>query len=251
VVPEVAGAEPVRGRSWWRFLAGFALVVTVLMATASIDATGRLGLPILAAVFGAALVVERGLYGTGVGAASRLLGFGRPRIRALVVAVLVAAVIQLVYPLLTATTGAVARLRPGWPWLLVGIFAFHGLAEELVWRGYAYRRLRVGRGFGAAVLWTMPLVAATHLPIFVTSGPAVGVAAMAVAAVTTLPLARLFDAGRGTLWAPAVLHVGIDSFKLVEVPAAVLTTFSLLLAGMSLVVPLVVLVVPRRFLEAR
>ena len=44
--------------------------------------------------------------------------------------------------------GVTPVLRPGWAWLLVGIFAFHGLAEELVLRGYAYRRLRADRTFG-------------------------------------------------------------------------------------------------------
>jgi membrane protease YdiL (CAAX protease family) len=245
-----AAAEAVRGRSWGRFLVGFAAVVAVLMVSSSVDATGRLGLPILGAVLAAALVVERTLYARSARPALRLLGFGRPPITPLVTAVLVAAAIQLVYPILTAITGAVPQLRPGWPWLLVGVFAFHGLAEELVWRGYAYRRLRAGRGFLPAVLWTMPLVAATHIPIVVTSGPALGAAAMTVAAVTALPLAWLFDAGRGTLWAPAVVHAGIDSFKLVDVPAPALTTFSLLLAGTSLVIPLVVLIMPRSYLEA-
>jgi membrane protease YdiL (CAAX protease family) len=160
------------------------------------------------------------------------------------VARLVGAAVQLAYPLLTAVTGAVATLRPGWPWLLIGTFAFHGLAEELVWRGYAYRRLRQGRSFANAVLWTMPLVAALHVPILVTSGFAVGLAALTVAAVTAVPLARLFDAGRGTLWAPAIVHTAIDSFKLVVVPAAALTAFSLLLAALSVVLPLLV-VLPR------
>ena len=48
---------------------------------------------------------------------------------------------------------------------------------------------------------------------------AVGLAAMLVAAVTTLPLARLFEAGGNTIRAPAIVHAGIDSFKLVDIPA--------------------------------
>lgn len=150
--------------------------------------------------------------------------------------------VQLVYPIFTTVTGAGVQLRPDWPWLLIGLFAFHGLAEETVWRGYAYRRLRVGRSFGAAVIWTMPLVAVAHLPIFVTSGPLVGSAALLVAAVTSVPFAHLFDVGRGTIWAPAILHTAIDSFKLVVVPAGAVATFSLLLAAVSLVVPLLALV---------
>jgi membrane protease YdiL (CAAX protease family) len=142
--------------------------------------------------------------------------------------------------------GYTAALRPDWPWLLVGIFAFHGIAEEVVWRGYAFRRLRAGRSFGRAVVLTMPLIAATHVPVVVTSGPVVGAAAMLVAAVTTLPFAYLYEIGRNTIWAPAIVHAAIDTFKLVVIPDSALTTFSLLLSAFSLGVPLLALAVPRR-----
>lgn len=42
---------------------------------------------------------------------------------------------------------------------------FHGLAEEMVWRGYTFARLREGRTFWQAVWLSMPLITATHLPI--------------------------------------------------------------------------------------
>jgi membrane protease YdiL (CAAX protease family) len=128
--------------------------------------------------------------------------------------------------------------------LLAGTFAFHGLAEELVWRGYVYRRLRETRPFWRAVVLTMPFVAVAHIPIIVSSGWLVGAAALMVAAVTSAPLARLYDLGRGTLWAPAILHAAIDTFKLVTVPAADAGRFSLLLSGFSVLVPLLVLAVP-------
>ena len=41
------------------------------------------------------------------------------------------------------------------------------------------RRLREGRSFRSAVLWTMPLVAVTHVPILLTMGAAVGVGLIA------------------------------------------------------------------------
>jgi membrane protease YdiL (CAAX protease family) len=136
-------------------------------------------------------------------------------------------------------------VRPGWPWLLVGAFAFHGLAEELVWRGYAYRRLREGRSFGRAVVLSMPLVAAAHVPVLLGSGLAVGSAALIVAALTSVPFAYLWEMGRGTIWAPAMLHTAIDAFKLVVIPVGATLTFSLALAAVSVVVPLLVLAVPR------
>jgi membrane protease YdiL (CAAX protease family) len=239
-------AEPAVRSSgeWARFLGGFAVLLAVLLGTSAFDATGRWGLAILAAVLLAAFAVERVLHGTGPREAWRRLGLGRPAGRGLLLAGAVGALIQLVYPAVVAVTGEVPVLRADWPWLLIGTFAFHGVAEELVWRGYAYRRLRMGRSFWRAVLWTMPLVAVAHVPIVLTSGPVVGAAALLVAAVTSVPLAHLFETGRASVWAPAVVHTAIDSFKLVVVPAPALMTFSLLLAAVSVAVPLLVLAVP-------
>lgn len=117
-----------------RFLAGFGALVAVLLVMSSCDATGRWGLAILAAVLLTGLAVERWLDGAGGRAALRRLGFGRPGGRAVLAATVVSGLVLLVYPLATALTGAPLSLRPDWPWLLLGIFAFHGLAEELVWR---------------------------------------------------------------------------------------------------------------------
>lgn len=161
----------------------------------------------------------------------------------------VSAAILGVFPLFTLVTGQTLGLRSNWPWLLIGIFAFHGLAEELTWRGFAFRRLRAGRSFWRAVLWTMPLVAAAHIPVIAGNGLLIGVGAMVVAAVTTLPLAYLYENGGRTIWAPALVHTAIDSFKLVVVTGPAATTFSLLLIPVSLVVPMLVVVFPRRFFD--
>jgi membrane protease YdiL (CAAX protease family) len=243
----------VRGWSsggWWmRFLLGFAVLYGVLGGLAEIDPSGRSGLLILAAVGAAAVAVEWWLDRTRPATALHELGLGRPGGRALLTAAVISGLVLLAHPLAAAVTGAAAQLRPDWPWLLVGIFAFHGIAEELVWRGYASRRLRTGHSFLGAVAWSAPLIALTHIPIIVNSGIAVGVAALLVAAVTALPLAYLYETGRRTVWAPALVHTAIDSFKLVSIPPAGVLTFSLLLAAVSLVVPLLALAVPRHFLE--
>ncbi|WP_410611215.1 CPBP family intramembrane glutamic endopeptidase [Amycolatopsis sp. lyj-109] len=223
------------------FLLGFLALYAVLVGLAELDATGRYGIGILTAVALMAIAVEWRLDRTGPLSALRGLGLGRPDGRAVLIAVGVAVLIQGVYPLVGFITGATLTLKPGWPWLLLGIFAFHGLAEELVWRGYAFGRLRRGRSFAKAVAATMPLVAATHLPVIVTSGLTVGVAAMLVAAITSLPLAHLFEKGRNTLWAPAIVHTGIDTFKLVTIPDEARQVFSLTLAAVSLTIPLLAL----------
>jgi membrane protease YdiL (CAAX protease family) len=238
--------SPVRSaRSLLGFLAGFAVLCGVLLGTGAVDPTGRWGLAILAAVLTTAVIVERIRCRSSLAAVLRRLGLGRPGGRALAVAGGVSGLVLLVFPATAAVSGTAVALRPEWPWLLIGVFAFHGLAEELVWRGYAFGRLRKGRSFWAAAGWTMPLIAVTHVPIIVSMGPAIGVGALAVAAVTSLPLAYLYETGRRTIWAPAVVHTAIDSFKLVVVPAVAVQTFSMLLIVASLAFPLLAFAVPR------
>lgn len=192
--------------SWLRFLAAFAVLYGALAATSELDATERWGLAILAAVLLTALVVEKTLFGSSPALALRRLGLGRPGGRSLAVATAVSGAVLLVYPVSAAVSGAPVQVRPDWPWLLIGLFAFYGLAEELVWRGFAFRRLREGRSFWSAMWWTMPLIAATHLPIVLTLGPAIGLGAMLVAAVTSMPFGYLYETGRRTIWAPALVH---------------------------------------------
>jgi hypothetical protein len=67
---------------------------------------------------------------------------------------------------------------------------------------------------------------------------------MVVAASTAVPCAHLWEMGRRTIWAPALLHTAIDHFKLLVLPVSTVT-FSLVLAAVSATVPLLVLAVRR------
>ena len=72
---------------------------------------------------------------------------------------------------------------------------------------------------------------------------------MTVAMVTSIPFAYLYETGKDTIWAPALVHTAVDTFKLVIIPTAALATFSMLIIAVSLTVPLLALAVPRRLLQ--
>lgn len=238
----------VAGWAWVRFLLGFGVLWGVLAGLGELDATGRWGLGIFLLVAATAVATEMVLYRTPPREAVRLLGLGRPDARTLGVAAGVSGLILLVWPLTSAVTGAQIELVPHWPWLTLGVFAFHGLAEEIVWRGFVFRRLSSGRRFRSAVVWTMPLIAAAHVPVVLNNGILVALGAMLVASVTALPFSYLYVTGRCTVWAPALIHTAIDSFKLTVIPDSAIPTFSLLLIIVSLLVPLLVFAVPRRLM---
>ena len=142
-----AALRPAVGswRSWLRFLLGFAVLYGALTVFAVTDPTWRRLVGLAAAVLLTAVIVERVAYPTPIGRALRRCGLGRPRGgRSLAAAGGVSILVLGVYPLHAAVTGSALALRPDWPWMLLGVFAFHGIAEELVWRGYAFRQAARG-----------------------------------------------------------------------------------------------------------
>ena len=143
--------SPVRSaRSWLGFLAGFARACGVLLGTSAVDATGRWVWRSWPRSLSTAVVVERIRCRSSVAAILRRLGLGRPAGgRSPLPSSCPGSCCWCSRPT-AAVSGTAVALRPDWPWLLIGVFAFHGLAEELVWRGYAFRRLREGRSFWAA-----------------------------------------------------------------------------------------------------
>lgn len=166
----------------------------------------------------------------------RRIGLGRPAVRALVAAGFVGTGVVATNVVGAAVLGIDLTLRRDWAGVLVGVLIFHGVAEELVWRGFAFGHLRRTHSFGASIARSIPLIAATHLPVLVTAGVGLGVLAVLSAAVTCLPLAYLWERGGRTIWGAAVVHGSVGTWQLFErgFPAS----FSVLILLSSIVVPL-------------
>ena len=147
------------------------------------------------------------------GEAWRALGFRIAGSRGLVTAAAVVAAMLLYFPL-----AAPLPLREDWLTLLPGLFAQHGIAEETLFRGFLFHHLRARRSFSRAAFLSMLLFVAAHLYLFTYMEPAVALASTLLSAATAYPLAWLFELGRRTIWAPALLHTGIHAIKLVELP---------------------------------
>ena len=164
----------------------------------------------------------------------------------LATAVGVSVIVVLTVPLFLGVTGTSAAIFPGALMLLPGLFAQAGVAEEVLFRGYLFRRLRQGRSFWqAASLSVLPFVA-VHLLLFLTMPWPIALAAVLLALVVSFPMAHLFELGRNTIWGPAILHFVIQStVKVVVVPDAASASFALSWIGASAVVPQLAFLVAR------
>ena len=135
---------------------------------------------------------------------------------------------------------------PGWLWLLPGLFAQGGVAEEVLFRGYLFGRLRRGRSFWRATGLSMLPFVGVHLLLFFTMPWHIAMAALLLSVVLSIPLTYLFELGGATIWAPAILHFVVQStVKIVAFADAGASWFPLVWMAASALLPMAVLLVPR------
>jgi membrane protease YdiL (CAAX protease family) len=205
-------------------------------------------IPALIAFGVAAAIVTIGqvvVYRTPAAEVARAIGLGRPVAKAVGVAVLVGGLVIAGYLLGARALGVELQLRAEWPLVFIGALLFHGLAEELVWRGFVFGRLRDTRTFRRAVVLSIPLIALTHVPIFIANGPIVGSVALLTAAITCLPLAYLYERGGRTIWAPAIVHGMVGAWQLFERTYPM--SFSMVVMVVTIGVPLLAFAFRDRF----
>jgi len=203
-----AANSPVTRRAWAKLIVGLLVGFVALQgsATALGSDRGQAGIVIALVVAATLVVVQRLLFAHSFLAVAFALGLGKPKARGLLTGAVAGLVLILVvhgYALVTSTT---LSPYPGWPWLVIGLFAQAGIAEEMLFRGYLFGNFRrVYPFWRAAGLSTGPFVI-VHLLMFVTLAWPVALAAMLLAVAISFPLAHLFELGGRTIWAPAIVH---------------------------------------------
>jgi membrane protease YdiL (CAAX protease family) len=193
----------------------------------------------------ATLLVERHGDGGSLRQASQRLGISRTNPTQLVVAIVAAAPLAAAYVILFGPLGVSARLVEHWPLQLFKLVVAQGIAEEVIFRGFVFRRLRPGRSFGHAATLSAAVFSLVHLCNLVNGlTPTVlfriGVS-LVFAVVLTYPASYLFERGRGSIWGFGVLHVAIDSIDLFRGAAKPGLGFMLYLGAVLGTVPLVFL----------
>jgi membrane protease YdiL (CAAX protease family) len=109
-------------------------------------------------------------------------------------------------------------LKSDWLWILLGIVALNGIAEETLFRGYVFGHLRQEWSFHKAALISLVVFAAAHLFLFVQNSPAVAIAGTLVAVASAYPLAWLYERCHFTIWAGVIIHIMTHAIRLVDVP---------------------------------
>ncbi|HRI61649.1 MAG TPA: CPBP family intramembrane metalloprotease [Saprospiraceae bacterium] len=171
--------------------------------------TGFWAAAIIAVVI--AIVLEILVFKHKLPAAIRFLGFGRPHKRTLIVTAVVCGLTLLYFPIFSSLTGASVSIPDNWLWKLSGIVAIHGIAEEVLFRGFVFHHLRAGRTFHQAAFLSMLVFAIAHVYLFTYMPAPLALFATFLALASTYPFAYLFEQGNNTIWAPALFHTGVHA----------------------------------------
>ena len=204
---------------------------------------GQRGILIGMLVVAATAAAERFLLRQQRAAAVRHLGLGRPRAKGIVVAGGVTFLLLMVAFLFVRARELSPAFYPGWISLLPGLFAQGGIAEEVLFRGYLFGHIRVGRTFWRAAGLSMLPFVAVHLVLFFSMPWPIALASVLLAVVISFPLAYLFELGGDTIWAPAILHFVIQATVKVAVFPHGAESFALVWMAASAMVPLLVFTV--------
>jgi membrane protease YdiL (CAAX protease family) len=166
---------------------------------------------ISACVLIAAVIVELVFFKSKISDLVKILGLGKPGSKAIIASIGITLLLFLCYPLITLITGFNFIIPANWIWLAIGVFVLHGIAEEVLYRGFLFRRLREGRSFWKAALLAVIFFTVAHLPIIINQGLIVGGMAVLLAVVSSFPFSYLYEKGNNTIWAPAIVHAAIDT----------------------------------------
>jgi membrane protease YdiL (CAAX protease family) len=245
-----SAAPPVRTTGNVLSLGASVAVVFVVFdrsAAAFRSFRGEAGLLVCAIVLVALFVVSWLLCREPTGVTVRRMGFGRLATAGLAAALTIAAILIGVLASYARLADVPMSLVASWPVLAIGLFAQAGVAEEALFRAHLFGRLREGRTFWSAARLAMVPFAIVHLGMFFTMPPAIAAASLLLAIVISFPLARLYELGGRTLWAPAIVHAVIQgAIKVVAVPSTTGVTLPLVWMAASAIVPWLVFAVRRR-----
>lgn len=192
------------------FVLIFIAIDRIAALYASSDLTTGFWAASIAAV-GAVLAFEIFVFKRNLPAALQFLGFGRPHGPTLTLTAAIGLLTLLFFPVFSTVTGASVSIPDNWLWKLSGIIAIHGIAEEVLFRGFLFHHLREGRTFNRAALLSLLVFAAAHVYLFTYMAAPLALFATILSLASAFPFAYLFERGNNTIWAPALMHISVHA----------------------------------------
>lgn len=239
---------------WLRLLLGLIVVFGLFqwIAEALKSHRGEFGVIVGVIVVAATIFAEKLLFKNSFKESVKTVGLKSPTKIGLLTVFAISAMMLLTIPLFALATGSTFSFYPEWQFLILGLFFQAGIAEETLFRGYLFGHIRRKYTFWkAAAFAALPFIL-VHLILFYTLPWALAVASIALSIIMSFPLARLFELGGSTIWAPAIIHFIVQGAVKMFIPAGESAElFPLFWIAVCTLIPLGVFAVPHPLKESK
>jgi membrane protease YdiL (CAAX protease family) len=232
---------------WLRLIVGLVLVFALFHWTASVSGSnrGEFGVIIGLLVVGATIAAKIFLFNRSFKESVKEVGLTRPNALGILIAIVICVLMLVSIFVFASVTDSSFSFYTDWFLLIPGLFFQAGIAEETLFRGYLFGHIRKKYSFWkAAVISAVPFIL-VHLIMFYSLPFAIAFASILLSVVLSFPLARLFELGGNTIWAPAILHFVVQgTIKVLVVSGEDAQSFPLFWIAICALIPLLVFLIP-------
>ena len=228
---------------WLRLLVGLVLVFALFHWTADVLGSnrGEFGVIIGLLVVGATIAAKIFLFNRSFKESVRDVGLTRPKSLSILIAIVISVLMLVAIFVFASVTDSTFSFYKDWDLLIPGLFFQAGIAEETLFRGYLFGYIRLKYSFWkAAGIAAVPFIL-VHLIMFYSLPFAIAFASILLSVVLSFPLARLFELGGNTVWAPSILHFVVQGIvKVLVASGESAQTFPLFWIAICAIIPLIV-----------
>lgn len=237
---------------WLRLFIGLVLVFALFHWTADVLGSnrGEFGVIIGLLVVGATIAAKIFLFNRSFKESVKDVGLTWANTSGILIAIVISVLMLLTIFIFASVTDSSFSFYTDWYLLIPGLFFQAGIAEETLFRGYLFGHIRKKYSFWkAAVIAAVPFIL-VHLIMFYSLPFAIAFASILLSVVLSFPLARLFELGGNTIWAPAILHFVVQgTVKVLVVSGEDVQSFPLFWIAICAFIPLLVFLIPGKKLS--
>lgn len=232
---------------WLKLLISMALIFAIFHWAAILLGSdrGQFGVIIGLIIVAAVIVAEKFLFGKSFKESVQEIGLTRPNKIGLLIVTGICLLMFLAIFIFALMTHSSFSFYPNWYLLIPGLFFQAGVAEETLFRGYLFGHIRRKYSFWKATfLAAFPFIL-VHLILLFSLPLPIAIASIFLSVIISFPLARLFELGGKTIWAPAILHFVVQgTVKVLVASGESAESFPLIWIAACAVIPLLVFFVP-------
>jgi membrane protease YdiL (CAAX protease family) len=234
---------------WLRLIFRLILVFALFHWTADVLGSNRGEFRVIIGllVVGTTIAAKIFLFNRSFKESFRDVGLTRPNALGILIAIVISVLVLVAVFVFASVTDSSFSFYPSWYLLVPGLFFQAGIAEETLFRGYLFGYIRQKHRFWkAAFIAAVPFIL-VHLIMFYSLPFAIAFASILLSVVLSFPLARLFELGGNTVWAPAILHfVVMGTVKVLVASGESAQTFPLFWITICAIIPLIVFLLPEK-----